>query len=57
MSQPHELVHFDGDAFEASNKHNELPGRTSSVDGVLTFMEQIILSLPTNVSMTCLNGQ
>ena len=57
MSQPHELVHFDGDAFEASNKHNELPGRTSSVDGVLAFMEQIISSLPTNVSMTRLSGQ
>ena len=49
MSQPHELIHFDGDVFEASNKHNELPGRTSSVDGVLAFMEQIISSLPTNV--------
>ena len=57
MSQPHELVHFDGDAFEASNKHNELPGRTSSVDGVLTFMEQITSSLPTNASVTRLSGQ
>ena len=47
-SPPHELVQFHINALKASNKHNKLLGRTNAVDGVLTFMKQTILLLPTN---------
>ena len=52
-----ELVQFHVYAFEASNKHNKLLGHISSTDGVLTFMEEVISLLPTNVSMTRPSGQ
>ena len=51
------MVQFHVYEFEASNKHYELLGRISSVDGVLTFTERIISSLPANVSMTRSSGQ
>ena len=51
------LVQFHVYAFEASNKHNKLLGHISSTDGVLTFMEEVISLLPTNVSMTRPSGQ
>ena len=53
----HELVWFHVYAFEASNKHHELIGNISSVNGVFTFTERIISSLPTNVSVTRPGGQ
>ena len=43
--------------FEASNKYNELLGRTNSVDRVLTFTDRIISLLPANVSVTGPSGQ
>ena len=51
------LIQFHVYAFEASNNYNKLLGHISSTDGVLTFMEEVISLLPTNVSVTRPSGQ